>query len=80
LLSRSNKQNQNRVANQIREGKEHQIRSIQGSGSEDFTSLDMYLAKLYRKGPITSEKAMHYCQDQKASNRYDQEIIHRLKG
>lgn len=58
--------NSYRVANQIREGKEHQIRSILQSGSEDFSSLDMHLAQLYRAGKITSEKAMHYCQDAKA--------------
>ena len=58
--------NSYRVANQIREGKEHQIRSILQSGSEDFISLDMHLAQLCRKGKITTEKAMHYCQDQKA--------------
>jgi len=58
--------NSYRVANQVREGKEHQIRSLIQSGSEDFVSLDMHLAQLYRKGKITSEKAMHYCQDQKS--------------
>ncbi len=58
--------NSYRVANQIREGKEHQIRGILQSGSDDFLSLDMSLAQLYRKGKISSEKAMHYCQDQKA--------------
>jgi len=58
--------NSYRVANQIREGKEHQIRSILQSGSEDFSSLDMHLAQLYRSGKITKEKAMHYCQDAKA--------------
>ena len=58
--------NSYRVANQIREGKEHQIRSILQSGSEDFSSLDMHLAQLHRTGKITREKAMHYCQDAKA--------------
>jgi len=58
--------NSYRVANQIREGKEHQIRSILQSGSEDFSSLDMSLAQLYRTGKITKDTAKHYCQDQKA--------------
>ncbi len=58
--------NSYRVANQIREGKEHQIRSILQSGSEDFSSLDMHLAQLFRAGKITKETATHYCQDQKA--------------
>lgn len=55
----------NSNVNQIREGKEHQIRSILGSGSDEFISLAINLAKLYRKGLITQEKAVHYCQDQK---------------
>lgn len=55
-----------RVANQIREGRKYQIRSILRGGSEDFSSLDMPLAQLYRSGKITKEKAMHYCQDAKA--------------
>ncbi len=58
--------NSYRVANQIREGKEHQIRNLVQSGSEDFASLDMNLAQLYRTGKITKEKATHYCQDSKA--------------
>ncbi len=58
--------NSYRVANQIREGKEHQIRSIMQGGSEDFASLDMHLAQLCRTGKITKEKAQHYCQDAKA--------------
>ena len=58
--------NSYRVANQIREGKEHQIRAILQSGSEDFSSLDTHLAQLCRAGKITKETATHYCQDQKA--------------
>ena len=58
--------NSYRVANQFREGKEHQIRSILQSGSEDFSSLDMPLAQLYPSGKITKGKAMHYCRDSKA--------------
>ena len=58
--------NSYRVANQIREAKEHQIRSLMKSGSEDFSSLDAHLAQLFRAGKITKETAMHYCQDQKA--------------
>ena len=58
--------NSYRVANQIREGKEHQIRSLMQSGSEDFSSLDAHLAQLCRAGKITKDTATHYCQDQKA--------------
>jgi twitching motility protein PilT len=57
--------NSYRVANQIREGKEHQIRGMLQSGSEDFLSLDMHLTQLFRAGKISHETAKHYCQDQK---------------
>jgi len=58
--------NSYRVANQIREGKEHHIRGILQSGSDDFSSLDMHLAQICRSGRITRETAEHYCQDSKA--------------
>ncbi len=58
--------NSYRVANQIREGKEHHIRGLLQSGSEDFSSLDMHLSQLCRSGKITRETAEHYCQDRKA--------------
>ena len=58
--------NSYRVANQIREGKEHHIRGLMQSGAEDFSSLDMHLAQICRAGKITRETAEHYCQDRKA--------------
>ncbi len=58
--------NSYRVANQIREGKEHHIRGILQSGADEFASLDAHLAQLFRAGKITRETATHYCQDQKA--------------
>ena len=58
--------NSYRVANQIREGKEHHIRGLMQSGSEDFSSLDMHLAQICRSGRISREIAEHYCQDRKA--------------
>jgi twitching motility protein PilT len=66
VLAYEKMSNSYRVANQIREGKEHQIRGLMQSGSEDFASLDMHLAQLFKAGKITRETAMHYSQDQKA--------------
>jgi twitching motility protein PilT len=57
--------NSYRVANLIREGKEHQIRALLQSGAEDFSSLDTHLALLVRAGKITRDTALHYCQDSK---------------
>ena len=54
-----------RVSNLIREGKEHQIRSLLQSGAEEFASLDTHLALLVRSGRVTRETALHYCQDSK---------------
>lgn len=57
--------NSYRVSNLIRDGKEHQIRSLLQSGSEEFTSLDTHLAQLARSGRVSREDALHYCQDAK---------------
>jgi twitching motility protein PilT len=66
ILSYEKLVNSYRVSNQIREGKEHQIRGVLGGGADDFSSLDAHLAQLYRSGKITRETATHYCQDEKA--------------
>jgi Tfp pilus assembly pilus retraction ATPase PilT len=63
-----------RVANLIREGKEHQIRAQLQSGSEEFTSLDSHLVQLVRSGRITRDTALHYCQDSKVL----QELLARM--
>ncbi len=55
--------NSYRVSNLIREGKEHQIRALLQSGSEEFSSLDAHLSQLVRSGRISREDALHYCQD-----------------
>lgn len=57
--------NSYRVANLIREGKEHHIRAQLQSGAEEFSSLDSHLAQLVRGGKITRDTALHYCQDSK---------------
>jgi len=57
--------NSYRIANLIREGKEHQIRAQLQSGAEEFTSLDSHLAQLVRTGKIARDTALHYCQDSK---------------
>ena len=56
--------NSYRVRNLIREGKEHQIRSLMQQSMEDFESIDLSLARLCIEGTITTEAAMYYCQDE----------------
>ncbi len=58
--------NSYRIANLIREGKEHMIRGLLQSGTEEFYSLDTHLAQLVRTGKVTRENAMQYCQDKKS--------------
>lgn len=55
--------NSSRVKNIIREGKTHQIRSQMQQGTEDFTSIDIELARLCKKGRITLEDGMIYASD-----------------
>ncbi|MBU1055890.1 MAG: PilT/PilU family type 4a pilus ATPase [Proteobacteria bacterium] len=50
--------NSNRVGNLIREGKLHQIRSQMETGCEEFMSIDMSLAKLYKEGKIDFEEGL----------------------
>lgn len=50
--------NSNRVSNLIREGKLHQIRSQMEAGTEEFTSLDVSLAELYKTGRIRFEDGL----------------------
>jgi len=55
--------NSQRVKNIIREGKEHNIRSLLQQSNEEFRSLDVSLAKLCTSGKVSVEKATQYCQD-----------------
>ena len=55
--------NSYRVRNLIREGKEHQIRSLLQQSPDDFHSLDLSLAALVAEGRITSETAQQFSQD-----------------
>lgn len=52
--------NSNRVANLIREGKLHQIRSQMETGCEEFTPIDVSLAQLYKEGKIDFEDGLVY--------------------
>ncbi len=52
--------NSNRIANLIREGKLHQIRSQMETGCEEFTPLDFSLAELYKEGKIDFEDGLTY--------------------
>jgi len=56
--------NSHRVANLIREGKDHQIRS-QLVNAEEFVPLDSNLAQLVNERKIDREIARHVCLDQK---------------
>lgn len=56
--------NSHRVANLIREGKDHQIRS-QLINAEEFVPLDVNLAQLVNERKVDKEIARHVCFDQK---------------
>lgn len=49
--------NSYRISNLIREGKLHQIRSQMESGTEEFSSLDISLAELFKKGIVEFDDA-----------------------
>jgi twitching motility protein PilT len=51
------------VKNLIREGKTHQIRSQMQSGTEDFVSLEVSIAKLYMSDLITFEDGLLYSEN-----------------
>jgi Tfp pilus assembly pilus retraction ATPase PilT len=53
------------VANLIREGKDHHIRSQLVSG-EEFLALDAHLAQLVKEKKVERDVARHVCQDQRA--------------
>lgn len=55
--------NSYRVKNIIREGKTHQIRSQMQQGTEDFTSIDIELAGLYKRRLIRLEDGMAFAND-----------------
>jgi twitching motility protein PilT len=55
--------NSSRIKNIIREAKTHQIRSQMQQGAEDFTSIDIELAALYRSGRIKLEDGMMLAND-----------------
>lgn len=55
--------NSQRMKSFIREGKTHQIRSQMQAGSDDFSSIDISLAKLAKKGLIRVEDGLNQCED-----------------
>lgn len=63
LLAYEKLSNSYRVRNLIREGKEHQIRSLLQQSPDDFWSMDLSLASLSTEGRITQETAQQFCQD-----------------
>ena len=56
--------NSYRVANMIREGQAHKIRT-QLVGTEEFSTLDVSLANLVKQRKVHPDTAFHFCQDQK---------------
>jgi twitching motility protein PilT len=55
--------NSQRMKSFIREGKTHQIRSQMQTGGDDFSSIDIALAKLAREGLIRVEDGLNHCED-----------------
>lgn len=55
--------NTHRLRKFIREGKTHQIRAQMQTGTEDFTSIDIDLARLCRQGRISFEDGLMFCED-----------------
>jgi twitching motility protein PilT len=56
--------NSHRTKKRIREEKTHHIRSQMQAGTEDFTSLDISLAQLCKKGIIRLEDGLKYAEDE----------------
>ncbi len=52
-----------RSRNLIREAKTHQIRSMLQQSSEDYESIDIALARLYREHKITLETGLKFCEN-----------------
>lgn len=55
--------NSHRIKNRIREEKTHHIRSQMQVGSQDFMSLDVALANLYKQGAIDLKTGRRYAED-----------------
>ena len=55
--------NSHRIKNRIREQKTHHIRSQMQTGAEDFSSLDVSLVILYKKGLINFEDGLRFAED-----------------
>lgn len=56
--------NSHRTKKRIREEQTHHIRSQMQAGTEDFTSLDISLANLCKKGMILLEDGLRYAEDE----------------
>jgi twitching motility protein PilT len=55
--------NSHRMKGFIRDGKTHQVRTQMQTGSDDFSSIDISLAKLARNGMIRVEDGLNQCED-----------------
>ena len=56
--------NSHRIKKRIREEKTHHVRSQMQAGTEDFVSLDVSLANLYKKNAIRLEDGALYAEDE----------------
>jgi twitching motility protein PilT len=56
--------NSHRMKGFIRDGKTHQIRTQMQTGSDDFSSIDISLAKLAKKGQIRVEDGLNQSEDE----------------
>jgi len=56
--------NSHRIKKRIREEKTHHIRSQMQAGTDDFVSLDVSLANLYKKNAIQLEDGALYAEDE----------------
>ncbi len=55
--------NSQRMKGFIRDGKTHQIRTQMQTGSDDFSSIDISLARLAKKGLINVQDGLNQCED-----------------
>jgi twitching motility protein PilT len=55
--------NSHRMKSFIRDSKTHQIRAQMQTGSDDFSSIDIALAKLAQNGLIRVEDGLNHCED-----------------
>ena len=56
--------NSYRMKGFIRDAKTHQVRTQMQGGSDDYSSIDISLSRLVKKGLISLENGLNYCEDE----------------